>query len=264
MRLIRYLGPALLVLFFLVAIFGPLFAPFHPFEKNLAEQLAFPSSEHWLGQNQHGEDLFSILLWGARGSLIVGCCTILSSASMGVTVGLLSGYIRGKVDALSSAVIEVILSFPGTLLALAIAAVLGPSLRNVVIALSLSGWVPFARLTRGLVLSLREREYVTAARAMGASTKRILFRHILPQLTSPILVQSTYAFAAAILAESSLSFLGVGAPPGTPSWGGALSDGVRYLFQAPHLATFPGLAIMLSVLALNLTGDQLRDSWNER
>jgi peptide/nickel transport system permease protein len=158
---------------------------------------------------------------------------------------------------------DIVLAFPGMLLAISIAAVLGPSIRNVVIAMAAGGWVSFARLIRGATISLRERDFISAARSLGASETRIVLRHILPNTLSLLVVQGTFALAAAILTESSLSFLGLGAPPGTPSWGSAVSDGARYLLQAPHLATFPGIAIMLAVLAFNFLGDELKDRLDE-
>jgi peptide/nickel transport system permease protein len=258
-RLTFVFGTAVFLGLLGVAILAPLLLPEGVGAQMLSEQLRGPSAAHWLGQNHHGQDLFTILLLGARASLAVGVGTILLSASVGVTLGLLAGYLRGAVDQVISRTIEIVLAFPGILLAIAMAAVMGPSVLNVVIALSTSGWVPFARLVRGQTLSLREREFVVAVRGLGASVPRILFRHILPNVSGPLLVQATFALAGAILAESSLSFLGLGVPAGTPSWGKAIADGTRYLMQAPHLATFPGIAIMLTVLSLHFVGDGLRE-----
>lgn len=258
-----WIGASLLFLIVLVALLAPLLAPYSPSLQNLPEQLRAPSFAHWLGQNQHGQDLLSLMIYGARISLSVGLATVVVSLFLGTTLGLWAGYAGGVADQTISRVMEIILAFPGILLAIGLAAVLGPSVMNVVLALCAGGWVSFARLSRALTLSLREREFVQGARSLGASTPTILFRHILPNMAGPLVVQASFAMSAAVLAESTLSFLGLGAGPGTPSWGGAISDGTRYLLQAPHLATFPGIAIMITVLALNFLGDGLRDQWHE-
>jgi peptide/nickel transport system permease protein len=257
-------GGGLLGLFGLTALLAPFLSPYAPGLHDLSAQLAAPSAAHLLGRNQNGEDLLTIVIHGSRVSLIVGCLTVAVSLVAGTLAGLAAGFFGGWPDRIVSRTVDVVLAFPGILLAIAISAVLGPSVRNVVLSLTAAGWVPFARLARGEALSLREREYVSAARSLGASAPRILSRHLLPNMAPPLIVQASFSMAAAILAESSLSFLGLGVPVGTQSWGKAVADGARYLLQAPHLATFPGLAIMLSVLALNFLGDGLRDKLHAR
>ena len=252
-------GLFVLAMFLILGLLAGLISPYELGVKILPEQLRPPSMAHWFGQNHHGEDLMTIVFYGTRVSLLVGFATVIVSMVVGTTLGLVAGYQGGWIDHVISRVIDIVLAFPGILLAIAISAVLGPSLFNIVIALVAGGWVSFARLVRGQVLSLREREYVSASRALGASGYRIVFRHLLPNLWPPLVVQSSFAMAAAILAESSLSFLGLGVPPETPSWGMAVSDGARYLLEAPHIALFPGMAIVFTVLALNLLGDGLRD-----
>jgi peptide/nickel transport system permease protein len=241
-----------------VALFASFLAPYPLHLKNLSEQLATPSLAHWLGQNHHGEDLLTIIVYGARVSLLVGLVTTVISLTVGSLLGLLGGYFGGKIDSVLVSMIDVVLAFPGMLLAISIAAVMGPSLLNVILALTAGGWVSYARLVRSQTLSVRQRDFVTAACTLGAGSLRIVLRHIFPNLLAPLLVQASFGVASAILVESSLSFLGLGVPAHIPSWGSAVSDGARYLLSAPHLATFPGLAIMLTVFSLNFLGDGLR------
>lgn len=248
---------ALLVAAAAAAILAPWLSPY-PFDlQNLDEGLAAPSYAHWLGQDKLGRDVLSRLLWGARVSLMTGALAVTVSAVVGTMVGLTAGYAGGRVDFLAMRVVDIFLAFPGILLAIALAAVLGPGVRNVVIALSAFGWVSFARLVRGEVLSLREREYVLAARGLGASTQRILFRHLLPGVAGPLTVQASFALSGAIIAEASLSFLGLG-PQELPSWGAMLAEGAEFLGLAPHLSWAPGLALTLVALSCNLLGDQLQ------
>lgn len=253
------LGLIVLLLFVLVAVLAPWLARFDPFEIQLQDQLRPPSTQHPLGQDGNGADILSRLIYGARISLSIGFAVVALSATVGITVGLVSGYYGGWRDTLLMRLVDILLAFPGLLLAIALVAVLGPALSNVVLALSALGWVGFARLVRGLVLTLKEQPFVLAARTSGASDARILGLHVLPHCMSPVLVQATFGIAGVVLAESSLGFLGLGAPPGTPSWGAMLSEGRSVLFIAPHVSIFPGLAILLLVLALNFLGDGLRD-----
>ena len=252
-------GAAALVLFVLVALSAPWMARFDPLEIRLEEQLRPPSAAHPLGQDGNGADILSRLLFGARISLGIGLTVVSLSALVGISVGLVSGYYGGLLDTLLMRLVDILLAFPGLLLAIALVAVLGPALSNVVLALAALGWVGFARLVRGQVLVLKDQPFVMAAKTSGASDLHILLRHVLPHLLSPVLVQATFGIAGVVLAESSLGFLGLGAPPGTPSWGAMLSEGRDVLFIAPHVSIFPGLAILVLVLSLNFLGDGLRD-----
>jgi peptide/nickel transport system permease protein len=253
------LGAALSAALIVCAAASPLLAPYSPQRMSLEEELATPSPAHPLGQDKFGRDVLSRLIYGARVSLLVGTVTVAISLAVGACLGCAAGFWGGLIDELFLRVVDVFLAFPGILLALALMAVLGPSLSNVVIALSLTGWVGYARLARGQVLSLKERDFVAAARASGATDGRIIFRHILPNVAAPLSVQATFGLGAAITAEAALSFLGLGVQPPTPSWGSMLNEGRQFLLLAPHLTTFPGLAIMLTVLGFNFLGDGLND-----
>lgn len=253
------IGLFLTGLFIAMAFFGPSLSPFDPLEQDLKEGLAAPSAAHPLGQDKLGRDILSRILYGARISLWVGVTTVSISLGIGLIVGATAGFMGGWIDDLLMRLVDVFLAFPGILLAIAFAAVLGPSLRNVVIALSLMGWVGYARLVRGQILIAREEEYVAAARALGAGPFRIVTRHLLPNIFAPVVVEATFGMAGAIVTEASLSFLGLGVQPPTPSWGAMLSDGRSFLLLAPHLTWIPGLALLLVVMALNLLGDALRD-----
>jgi peptide/nickel transport system permease protein len=257
-RLFLGLAVGLLLILCLGALFAPLLAPSPPEALELAGALEGPSFGHPLGQDRLGRDVLAGILYGGRTSLAVGFAAVALSLTFGTLVGLAAGYLGGWFDELSMRIVDVLLAFPGILLAVALAGVLGPSVRNVILALSLLGWVGFARLVRGEVLALKHRDFVLAARVIGASPLRIASRHILPNLAGPLAVQATFSVASAILAESSLSFLGLG-PQDVPTWGSMLSQGVDYLLFAPHLALFPGLAITATVLGINVLGDFLRD-----
>lgn len=243
----------------LLSVLAPLIASESTNRIDLAHRLESPSRQHWLGTDELGRDIFSRLLYGGRISFLVSLSVVSLCLLVGVGLGTVSGMHGGWLDEIVMRTGDVLLSFPGVLLAIGLMAVLGPSLRNVVLALVLIGWVSYARLARGLVLKLREVEFVNAARSLGASSTRILFRHLLPNMLPALIVQTSFGFAGMILAESSLSFLGLGVQPPVPSWGNMLSDGKNHLLDAPHLTLFPGLAIFSSVLALNLLGDALRD-----
>jgi peptide/nickel transport system permease protein len=253
-------GAAIVVVAVLAALLGPFVVPFDPSEQALALRLEGPTGLHWFGLDELGRDIFSRILSGARVSLMVGLIVVGVSATVGIVLGSIAGYFGGRVDEGISRVIDVLLAFPGLLLAIALVAVLGPSLTNVILALALIGWVGYARLVRGQVLRAREFEFVQAARALGASTPRILVRHIVPSVLPAVTVQATLGMAGAILAEASLSFLGLGVQPPTPSWGTMLSYGKAHLLEAPHLTVFPGMAIAVLVLGFNFLGDGLRDA----
>ena len=263
-RRLWILGVLLLAGFCLPALLAPWLAPHDPFGVDLARSLQPPGEAAWLGTDEQGADILSRLLYGARISLLVGLSAVTASALIGVMMGLIAGYGGGWLDLLLMRIVDVFLAFPGLLLAIALAAMLGPGLSNVVIALSALGWTGFARLARGQVLAVREQEHVLAARALGAGAWRIMLRHILPNILAPVLVQASFAVAGAILAEASLSFLGLGAPPGTPSWGAMLAEGKHVLIEAPHVSVPPGLAIAAVVLGFNLLGDALGDRLDPR
>jgi peptide/nickel transport system permease protein len=257
-------GLAVVVLLLIVAAFAPLLAPFDPGAQALDSGLSGPSRSHWLGQDRLGRDLLSRLLHGARISVAVGLGTVSLSLAIGLLVGSASGFFGGKVDHLFMRLADVLLAFPGILLAIAITSVLGPSLRNVLIALSALGWVGYARLIRGQILKVREMEFVQSARAVGTPPARLLRVHILPNAISPVIVEATFGIARAIVAEAGLSFLGLGVAPPTPSWGAMISEGRHFLFVAPHLTTIPGVAIMVTVMAFNFLGDGIRDAMDVR
>jgi peptide/nickel transport system permease protein len=252
---------ALIVLTAVVAaVVGPFVAPFDPADQELALRLAGPTGLHWFGLDELGRDIFARVLSGARISLMVGLVVVGVSSAIGIVLGSIAGYFGGRIDETISRVMDILLAFPGLLLAIAMVAVLGPSLVNVILALALIGWVGYARLVRGQVLRAREFEFVQAARALGASTPRILARHVVPTALPAVTVQATLGMGGAILAEASLSFLGLGVQPPTPSWGTMLSYGRAHMLEAPHLTIFPGLAIALLVLGFNFLGDGLRDA----
>lgn len=242
------------------ALLGPLVVPVDPSAQQLALRLEGPSVAHWFGLDELGRDIFTRVLYGARISLLVSVIVVSISASAGIMIGSIAGYFGGLVDEGISRVIDILLAFPGLLLAIALVAVLGPSLTNVVLALSSIGWVGYARLVRGQVLRAREFEFVQAARALGASTSRILLRHVIPTAIPAVTVQATLGMGGAILAEAALSFLGLGVQPPTPSWGTMLNGGRIHLLDAPHLTVFPGVAIAVLVLGFNFLGDGLRDA----
>jgi len=258
-------GGALILLLLLFAALGaPIIVPHDPLRQNLANDLVAFSADHPLGTDKLGRDILSRTLYGARISLLVGFATVALSLVIGLVIGSLAGYFGGWIDLLLMRLVDILLAFPGILLAIAFTAVLGPGLNHVVLALCLIGWTGYARLVRGEIIALREREFVQAARALGGRPRRVIFRHLLPNLLAPLAIQATFGLAAAIIAEGSLSFLGLGVEPPTPSWGSMLNDGRQFLLVAPHLTTYPGLAIMISVFALNLVGDGLQDRFQGR
>jgi peptide/nickel transport system permease protein len=258
-------GSGLTLFLLIVALAAPWLAPYDPVAQNLPARLVAPSVAHWMGTDELGRDILSRIIFGTRVSMLVSVSVVFGAGIIGLAIGALAGYFGGWFDHLVNIVlINAFLSFPGILLAIAFAAFLGPGLDKVILALVVTGWAGYARLARAQVLQAKEMEYVLAARSLGASHMRILVRHLLPNIVQPLLVQATIAMAGAILAESTLSFLGVGVLAPMPSWGAMLNDARGHLFDAPHLVIFPALAVMTAVLAFNLLGDALRDWMDPR
>ena len=251
-------GASLLAALVVAAAFAPLLAPADPTQIDLAAILAPPSMSEPLGRDGLGRDVASRILHGARISLGVGVAAVAISLAIGTIVGLAAGFAGGWLDEIVTRVIDVLLAFPGILLAIAAAAILGPSVANTTIALSVVGWIGYARLVRAETLSLRERVHVEAARALGANPMRLATRHVLPMIAGPLVVQATFGLAGAIVAEASLSFLGLGAAPPTPSWGAMLAEGRAFFLVAPHLTLAPAAAVFVSVLGVHLLGEGLR------
>ncbi len=259
------IGVVLVVLFVLCAIFAPWLAPQDPAHIDLPNRLDPPGVSQWCGTDELGRDICSRLIYGARISMLVGSCVVLASLSLGLIIGSIAGYYGGRIDRFINVVLmNAFLSFPGILLAIAFVAFRGPGIFNLVIALSLGGWVGYARLVRAQVLAAREKEFVEAARALGASDLRVIVSHILPNIIQPVIVQAAIGMAAAILAEATMSFLGLGVPPPAASWGSMLNDARAHLFDSPHLVLFPAAAVMLAVLSFNFIGDALRDLLDPR
>lgn len=253
-------GFAFAVLLVLAALLAPWIAPTNPAVQDLPSRLEAPSQAHWMGTDELGRDTFSRTLYGARISLLVAICVVCGCGLTGLCIGMLAGYAGGWFDRfVNLLLINAFLSFPGILLAIAFAAFLGPGIGKVILALIITGWAGYARLARAQVLKVKELDFILAARALGASNARILARHLLPNILQPVLIQATIGMAGAILAESTLSFLGLGVLAPVPSWGAMLNDARSHLFDAPHLVIFPALAVMLAVLAFNLLGDAWRD-----
>ena len=254
----------------LAAAFAPLVAPFDPLEQDIGQRLREPGWQdaqgrvHPLGTDHLGRDILSRIVFGSRIALVVGLAAVAISGVLGMLIGLLAGYFGGRVDDFLMRLADIQLAFPFILLAIAVIGVLGPSLRNIIIVIGVSSWVVYARVVRGEVLSIREREYVQAAIALGSQHWRVLRQHVLPNTLTPWLVVATLDMARVIVIESALSFLGLGVQPPTPTWGGMLADGRVYLSTAWWLATFPGLAILITVLGINLFGDGLRDTLDPR
>jgi peptide/nickel transport system permease protein len=257
-------GAALVVVALVAAVIGPALTPYDPARQELALRLAVPTISHPFGLDELGRDILARVLAGARISFVVGLTVVTVSAVVGTLLGAVAGYFGTPADDLISRLIDTLLAFPGLLLAIAVVAVLGPSLVNVLVALTLIGWVGYARLVRGQVLRAREFEYVQAARAVGASSPHILWRHVIPTAIPALLVQATLGMAGAIIGEASLSFLGLGVQPPTPSWGTMLNGGRAHILDAPHLTIFPGMAIVLLVVGFNFLGDGLRDRLDPR
>jgi peptide/nickel transport system permease protein len=259
------LGVLLLGVLVFAAVWAPWLAPYEPAELQLSARLLVPCQSHWFGSDELGRDILSRTLYGARLSMTVAVCVVFLSLGAGLVLGSVAGYFGGWIDTVINVyLINAFLALPGILLAIAFVAFLGPGLGNLILALAISGWTGYARLVRGQVMAVREREFVEAARALGASSGRILCRHILPNILQPLIVQAAIGMAGAVLSEATLSFLGLGIPAPAASWGAMLNDGRSHLFDAPHLVIFPALAVMLSVLGFNFVGDALRDKLDPR
>jgi len=254
-------GLAVTLLLAIAAIGAPWLAPYDPAAQNLPQRLISPTANHWMGTDELGRDILSRILFGARVSMLVGASVVIGSGLIGLALGSLAGYFGGWFDRVVNVVlINAFLSFPSFLLAIAFAAFLGPGLGKVILALVITGWAGYARLARAQVLKVKEMEYVLAARSLGASHARILLRHLLPNILQPVLIQATIGMASAILAESTLSFLGLGVLTPVPSWGAMLNDARNHLFDAPHMVVFPALAVMTAVLAFNLLGEDRKST----
>ncbi len=257
-------GLGVVLLFALLAVFAPLVAPYSPTDAALEQRLTPPSRHHWLGMDQQGRDLLSRIIYGGRISLIIGVIAVGVAGSIGLPIGAISGYRGGWLGHVLMAAIDVLLSFPAILIAIVIVALVGPGIRNAMIAIGIAQMPAYARLMRAEVVRLRSEVFVEAARAIGLPEWRILVRHVFPNAAGPLIVQSTLNLAGAILSAAYLGFLGLGAQPPAPEWGAMLSDGRTYLRTAPHVAIYPGFAVMLVVLGFNLFGDGLRDALDPR
>ena len=258
-------GVVMVLIFVTCALFAPWIAPYDPAHIDLPQRLMAPSLSHWFGTDELGRDILSRIIYGARLSMLVGGCVVAASLTLGLIFGSIAGYYGGITDRLLNVIVmNAFMSFPGILLAIAFVAFLGPGIFNLIFALSIGGWVGYARLVRAQVLAVREREFVEAARALGASDLRIIVRHILPNIIQPVIVQAAIGMAGAILAEATMSFLGLGVPPPAASWGSMLNDARSHLFDSPHLVLFPAAAVMLAVLSFNFIGDGLRDYLDPR
>nr|QNO57361.1 hypothetical protein DPOOOCMC_00019 [Methanosarcinales archaeon ANME-1 ERB7] len=261
---IAMVGAVLILVLVLIAVFAPYIAPHDPIEINLKERLLAPNMEYPLGTDNLGRCMLSRIIYGARISLQLGIIVVGITSVIGITLGMIAGYYGGVLDELIMRGVDILLVFPGIILALVIAGILGPGLFNVMLALAIVGWTGYARVVRGVVLSVKEKEYVESARALGVGDRYIITRHILPSCVAPIIVIATLGMAYVILAAAALSFLGLGAQPPTPEWGSMLNNGKNFMRTAPHLTIFPGLAIMITILAFNFIGDGLRDALDPR
>jgi peptide/nickel transport system permease protein len=258
-------GVVLVAIFVVFALFAPWITPQDPAKIDLPSRLQPPSPAHWFGTDELGRDELSRVIFGARISMLVGASVVIGSLLIGLIVGSIAGYYGGLADKFFSVVLmNAFLSFPGILLAIAFVAFLGPGIFNLILALCIGGWVGYARLVRAQVLAVSEKEFVEAARALGASDWRVITRHILPNIIQPVIVQAAIGMAGAVLAEATMSFLGLGVPPPTASWGSMLNDARAHLFDSPHMVLFPAVAVMLAVLSFNFIGDALRDFMDPR
>jgi len=258
------LGAAIVLTIIVVAILAPFLSSYDPAQVGFTAIRKAPSATHWLGTDELGRDIFSRMLYGARASLLAGMCSVLIALLAGVPLGLLAGYFGGLIDGCISRATEALLSIPFLILAIALAAFLGPSLTNAMIAIGVSAAPLFIRLSRGQVLAIKNEDYVQSTRSLGASNTRIILRHILPNVMPALIVQATIMIASAIIAEASLSFLGLGLQPPNPSWGSMLNTAKNFMTQAPWMSIFPGGAIFLAVFGFNLLGDGLRDALDPR
>lgn len=253
-------GLILIIFFMITSVAGPILTSMDPTSTNIQNRLQSPSMDHWFGTDHQGRDIFTRIIHGMWMTLGIGFSSVIMGMIVGVFIGIIAGYYGKKIDAVLMRIMDVFLAFPGILLALGIVAILGGSIFNVVIAIAIFSIPVFARIVRGSTLAVKKLEYIDAIRALGASDARIIFRHILPNILSPIIVQATLFIATAVLTASGLSFLGLGAQPPRPEWGAMLAGGRNYMWDHPHIALFPGLAIVTIVLAFNLLGDGLRDA----
>ena len=263
-RFVRYkpgvIGLCFIIVLVILAVFAPFFAPYDPYRGDTALRGAGPSREHLLGNDHIGRDVLSRLIYGTRVALIVGIVSSLIAMSIGVTIGALAGFFGGKIDSFLSRIVETLMSFPTLVLLITLSAVVGPSLTMVVIAIGTTVWASYARVVRADIMSLRGRDFIIAAEAVGATSRRVVFRHLIPNVLGPIVVLASLSIGNLIILESALSFLGVGVTPPTASWGGMLSDGRAYIRTYPHISLVPGIAITITVLAFNLLGDGARDA----
>ena len=259
-----WIGIIVVLLLVGAAIFAPLLAPYDPAEQDIFKQLMPPSSENWFGTDNFGRDILSRLLWGARYSLTIGLLAIVAATIIGTLIGMIAGYLGGRTDIIFMQIMDVVLAFPSLILGLALVALMGATLTNIIIAIAFTATPAFARIARAAVLTQRDREYVQACRSMGFSGPRILFRHILPAILPEVMVMTSLWMATAVRTEASLAFIGLGLAPPTPTWGGMVREGFDNILSAFHLALFPSLAILLLVLAFNLIGDGLRDAIDPR
>lgn len=257
-------GLAVVALVAVAAVAAPLLSPYGPTESALTRALQPPSRDHWMGTDQLGRDLFTRILYGARVSLVIGVATVGVAGAVGLAVGIVSGYLGGATDVVLMRLVDVQLSFPFILLALTVNAILGIGLQNIILTLIITGWVVYARLVRGEVLALKSLDYVEAARALGAPEGRIISRHLLPNLWTPVIILSSLQVAQFIVAEAAISFLGFGVQPPTASWGNMLNEGKTYIYNAWWMTTFPGVALVLTALGVNMVGDWLRDTLDPR
>lgn len=257
-------GLAVFVAVVFMALFADVISPHNPLEQNYARLMEGPSAAHWLGTDSFGRDMLSRIIHGARIALIVGILAVLLAMLIGVTLGLISGYYGGRSDTIIMRCMDGLFAFPILILAIALMAVMGFGVRNVILAVAVVSIAPFARVTRGDVLAVREEPYIEAARLAGISNAAIIFRHVLPNVLAPIIVQGALRVSAAIITESGLSFLGLGPPPPTPVWGSMIAEGRNFIVMAPHISTYPGMALMLTVVGLNLFGDGLRDTFDPK
>lgn len=258
------IGLGITILIIIIAILAPVIAPYDFALQNLDQIRQAPSSEHLFGTDALGRDVLSRVIYGSRIALVIGVIVVIIQAGIGILMGLIAGFFGGKVDKVISSITDTVWAFPPLVLALGIIAAIGPGIINVVAAIAIVSWAPFTRVTRAKVLTVKERDYVEAGRAIGESDTSLLFRYIMPNIFSPNLVLATLAFPSALLTASAMSFLGFGAQPPSPEWGLILSDGRNFLRNAPWIATFPGLAILITVIGFNFLGDGLRDAFDPR
>jgi len=259
-----WIGIILVALLIIAALFAPWLAPYEPTAQNILNQLRPPNAANWLGADDFGRDIFSRLLWGARYSLTIGILAIVIATLVGSLIGMVAGYVGGRFDIIAMQVMDVVLAFPSLILGLALVALMGANLTNIVIAIAFTAIPAFARIARAAVLSQREREYVQACHSLGFSGPRILFRHILPSIIPEVMVMASLWMATAVRTEASLAFIGLGIAPPTPTWGAMVREGFDKILSSFHLALFPSLAILALVLAFNLIGDGLRDAIDPR